>query len=146
MQDVAPHLFQLAFLPAASALGVVGAPKLVDGHALDRGEHVQNQVARFAFSILRRLSRNGADNMCRFDGAVWLTITGTGAGAITGVDTATLAYVWGHRNHVFFYSERQHVGLVSGDECRGRGCDRAADGGGVPQRWLAADGRHMVQR
>lgn len=45
---------------------------------------------------------NGVDNMRRYDGATWLTITGTGTGAITGVNTETLNFVWGHRNRIFF--------------------------------------------
>ncbi|MBD9528976.1 hypothetical protein [Paracoccus sp. PAR01] len=45
---------------------------------------------------------NGIDHLRRFDGTTWLTITGTGTGAITGVDTDTLSFVWGHRNRIFF--------------------------------------------
>lgn len=57
---------------------------------------VQNSGGNFLLCV------NGADNLRRFDGSVWLTITGTGTGAITGVNTNTLNFVWGHRNRVFF--------------------------------------------
>lgn len=57
---------------------------------------VQNSGGNFLLCV------NGIDSMRRFDGTAWLTITGAGTGAITGVDTSTLAFVWGHRNRVFF--------------------------------------------
>ena len=56
---------------------------------------VQNSGGSFLLCV------NGADHMRRFDGSAWLTITGTGTGAITGVDTDDLSYIWGHRNRVF---------------------------------------------
>lgn len=57
---------------------------------------VQNAGGNFLLCV------NGADSMRRFDGTTWLTITGTGTGAITGVTTSELSFVWGHRNRVFF--------------------------------------------
>lgn len=36
------------------------------------------------------LAVNGLDHLQRFDGTTWLTITGSGTGAITGVDTSAL--------------------------------------------------------
>lgn len=57
---------------------------------------VQNSGGNFLLCV------NGFDSLRRFDGTTWLTITGTGTGAITGPTTSTLSYVWGHRNRVFF--------------------------------------------
>ena len=57
---------------------------------------VQNSGGNFLICV------NGADSLRRFDGSSWLTITGTGTGAITGVDTDDLSFVWGHRSRVFF--------------------------------------------
>ena len=57
---------------------------------------VQNSGGNYLLCV------NGADSLRRFDGTSWLTITGVGTGAITGVTTADLSYVWGHRNRVFF--------------------------------------------
>lgn len=45
---------------------------------------------------------NGVDNLQLFDGTTWTQITGVSTPAITGVDTAQLSHVWGHRNRIFF--------------------------------------------
>lgn len=77
-----------------------GGALVADQSGLTNGNwstyEVQNSGGNFLLCV------NGADNMRRFDGSVWLTITGTGTGAITGVATDALNFVWGHRNRVFF--------------------------------------------
>lgn len=73
-------------------------PSVVSG--LTSGAWVTYEVQNSGGNFL--LCVNGEDSMQRFDGATWLTITGSGTGAITGVGTANLSFVWGHRNRVFF--------------------------------------------
>lgn len=45
---------------------------------------------------------NGQNSLRRYDGSTWLTITGTGAGAITGVTTSNLSYCWVYKSRLFF--------------------------------------------
>ena len=45
---------------------------------------------------------NGVDYMQQFNGTTWTQITGVSTPAITGVDTADLSHVWGHRSRLFF--------------------------------------------
>lgn len=84
------------FLATTSGGGALTAAQadLTDGNWSTY--EVQNSGGNFLLCV------NGSDKLRRFDGATWLTITDTGTGAITGVDTASLVFVWGHRNRVFF--------------------------------------------
>lgn len=83
-----------------TAVTTGGGALVADQSGLTNGRwstyEVQNSGGHFLLCV------NGEDNLRRFDGSAWLTITGAGTGAITGIDTATLIYVWGHRNRVFF--------------------------------------------
>ncbi len=45
---------------------------------------------------------NGADSLRRYDGTTWLSITGSGTGAITGVTTSTLSNIVLFKNRLWF--------------------------------------------
>lgn len=47
------------------------------------------------------LACNGSDSIRRWDGSTWLTITGSGTGAITGVTTADIINLAVHKNRVY---------------------------------------------
>lgn len=47
------------------------------------------------------LAANGADNIRRWDGTTWVTITGVSTGAITGVATDSIIHLAVHKNRVF---------------------------------------------
>jgi hypothetical protein len=47
------------------------------------------------------MAANGADNIRRWDGATWVTITGVSTGAITGVTTSDIIHLAVHKNRVY---------------------------------------------
>lgn len=45
---------------------------------------------------------NGVDSLRRYDGTTWITVTGTGTGAITGITTADMNYVTAFKRRLWF--------------------------------------------
>ena len=71
----------------------------VAAHVTDTDySHVEVQTDGGIFLILV----NGADNLLRFDGTDWLTITDKTSVTITGVDTSKLSHVWAYSSRIFY--------------------------------------------
>lgn len=79
-----------------TSAGAVGAA-VVTGLTNGRWESIN--FATTAGQFL--LACNGVDNMQRWDGSTWLTITGASTGAITGVNTDDVANLAVHKNRVW---------------------------------------------
>jgi len=80
-----------------TAGGAVGAP-VVSGVSNARWEYANIATAGGNFM----LCVNGQDSLERFDGTTWLSITGTGTGAITGVSTSALSNIILFKNRIWF--------------------------------------------
>lgn len=80
-----------------SVAGAVGAP-VVTGLANARFEYsnISNAAGNWLMAV------NGADDLQRYDGTTWLSITGSGTGAITGVTTSTLSNVVLFKHRLWF--------------------------------------------
>jgi hypothetical protein len=57
---------------------------------------------------------NGVDSIRRFDGTTWLTITGTGTGAITGVTTSTIDNIILFQNRIWMVQKNTLVAWYLG--------------------------------
>lgn len=84
-----------AFYDVTTA-GAVGAA-VQSGLTNAKWQHINFATTAGAFL----LAANGQDNMRRWDGSTWLTITGVSTGAITGVDTADIIHLAAHKNRVW---------------------------------------------
>lgn len=76
-----------------------GGALVADVSGLTSGAWSSYEMQNSGGSFL--LCANGADPMQRYDGASWIAVTGTGTGAITGVTTSDVTFIWGHRSRVF---------------------------------------------
>jgi len=79
-----------------SSPGAVGSA-VVSGLSNNYWEYVNVTTAGGGYMLLC----NGVDSIRRFDGTTWLTITGTGTGAITGVTTSTIDNMLLFKNRVW---------------------------------------------
>lgn len=80
-----------------TAGGAVGTP-VVTGLSNARWEYANIATAGGNFMMCV----NGIDSLKRFDGTTWLSIIGTGTGAITGVATTSLSNVILFKNRLWF--------------------------------------------
>jgi hypothetical protein len=75
-------------------------PPSADLSGLTNGDWSAAQFTTAGGSFLMMV--NGADNLRRFDGTNWVTITGVSSPAITGVATTALSHVWKFKSRLWF--------------------------------------------
>lgn len=80
----------------ASTAGAAGSIQIAVTNGYGRSLLFSSSGGRFLFYM------NGTDTMKRYDGATWISITGVGTGAITGLVTSTIINAAVYRRRIFF--------------------------------------------